>query len=290
MQYPIGSPTCWNASNINCTDTNKSHNLAQCGYGCSENAGEEIAAMANFDSGMRLLQVPGSSKTTPQADMTSRGWQTPSKTGGIFSAMCWYFGRDVYDKLSPKVPVGLIETNVGGTPDQHWSSPDALQACKGHGNSWDWPANFTDSVLWNGMVVPLLRTVHSGAVWMQGEANAGQDGRTYNCSFPAMIEDWRAKFHEHTDGAAAADFPFGWSQLNSVGVVGTYKTTIFDTAAASHGEFDEWRNGFPAIRLAESSTLSLANTFQAVIVDTPVASGSYVIYIYIYELTANKKK
>jgi sialate O-acetylesterase len=48
-------------------------------------------------------------------------------------------------------------------------------------------------VLWNGMVVPLLRTVHSGAVWMQGEANAGSDGRQYNCSFPAMITDWRDK-------------------------------------------------------------------------------------------------
>jgi sialate O-acetylesterase len=70
--------------------------------------------------------------------------------GGRFSAMCWFFGRDVYAKLSPKVLVGLIEINVGGTPDQHWSSPDALRQCKGHGNAWDWPDNFTDSVLWNG--------------------------------------------------------------------------------------------------------------------------------------------
>jgi sialate O-acetylesterase len=198
MAYPLGSPTCWNASNINCTDTNKTkgHNTAQCGYGCVENAGEEIAAMANYDSGMRLYSVGFSSEPTPQADTTEGHWETPSKMGGRFSAMCWFFGRDVYAKLSPKVPVGLIETNVGGTPDQHWSSPDALQQCKGHGNSWDWPDNFTDSVLWNGefinkdrahlsvhftvtrtlcflhegMVVPLLRTVHSGAIWMQVSA------------------------------------------------------------------------------------------------------------------------
>ena len=42
MAYPIGSPTCWNASNVNCTDQDKRHNTAQCGYGCSQNAGKEI--------------------------------------------------------------------------------------------------------------------------------------------------------------------------------------------------------------------------------------------------------
>ena len=97
--------------------------------------------------------------------------------------MCWFFGRDVFDALgknqTSKVPVGLIESNVGGTPGQHWSSPDAFGACKGAepGTRGIFPTSLTDSVLWNGMVVPLLRTVHSGAVWMQGENNAGADGR-----------------------------------------------------------------------------------------------------------------
>jgi hypothetical protein len=41
-------------------------------------------------------------------------------------------------------------------------------------HSWDWPAGFLDSVLWNAMVVPLLRTVHSGVVWYQGTARASE--------------------------------------------------------------------------------------------------------------------
>ena len=127
------------------------------------------------------------------------------------------------------------------------------------------------------MVVPLLRTAHSGAVWMQGEANSRADGRQYNCSFQAMIADWRAKWHAATDGATSADFPFGWSQLNSNGPVdgSQYADPPFDPASASTlGSLGEWDNGFPSIRLAESRTLALPNTFQAVIVDTPVASGS----------------
>ena len=35
------------------------------------------------------------------------------------SAMCWFFGRDVFNALQSPRPIGLIETNVGGTPDQH---------------------------------------------------------------------------------------------------------------------------------------------------------------------------
>lgn len=147
-----------------------------------------------------------------------------------------------------------------------------MAQCRGS-EPWDWPANYTDSVLWNGMVVPLLRTVHSGTVWYQGEANSGADGRQYNCSFHAMISDWRAKFHKYTDGATALDFPFGWAQLNSDGVASKYLNPVFDPKSTS-GEFGQWQRSFAALRLAQTSTLSLANTFQAVILDTPVASGS----------------
>lgn len=44
-----------------------------------------------------------------------------------FSATCWFFGRDLYDYL--KYPVGLVDTDWGGTPIESWSSPDALAKC-----------------------------------------------------------------------------------------------------------------------------------------------------------------
>lgn len=269
MQYPIGSPTCWNESNINCTVRDQ-----QCGYGCVNNSAAEIAAMADYPH-MRLSQNTDRGSKVPLAESGNTGWMTPAKMGGKFSATCWFTFRDVYKALESPRPIGLIETNVGGTPDQHWSSPEALNKCKNLPGSpkWEWPSNFTDSVLWNGKIVPLLRTTIKGAIWYQGEANSRADGRQYNCSFPAMIEDWREKWFAHTDGATDKAFPFGWAQLNSNGEAEMY--TGGSTASVDPTDpLGQWTNGFPSIRNAESHTLSLANTFQAVIIDTPVASGS----------------
>ena len=275
MVYPLAfNATCWDPSNINCTDPTTD----QCQFGCVENAGKEIAAMHEYDGGIRLFEAGfnGFDQHTPQPEMAFGSWKTPSDSNGAFSSMCWFFGRDMYAALSPKVPIGLIGTYVSGTPDEHWSSPDALAGCKGNGNSWDWPDNFTDSVLWNAQVVPLLRTVITGAIWMQGEQNTADDGRRYRCSFPSLISDWRSKWNHYTDGAVAADFPFGWAQLNSVNAVDKYQLTRFDPTCGGEcaGEMDEWRSGFQSVRLAQASTLLLPNTFMAVILDTPVMSGS----------------
>jgi sialate O-acetylesterase len=158
MEYPIGTPTCWNQSNINCTIKD-----AQCGYGCCNQSATEIKDMSNYPN-MRLLHFPRASSKAPENDMAQQPWQTPEEAGGSFSAACWFFGRDMFSKLKPRRPVGLIEANWGGTPIQHWSLPDAIDACKGP-DPWNWPANETDSVLWNGMVVPLLQTTIAGAVW-----------------------------------------------------------------------------------------------------------------------------
>lgn len=57
MEYPIGSPTCWNASNVNCTDHTHGHNTEQCSFGCSYNAGEEIAAMSAYDNGALIMRT-----------------------------------------------------------------------------------------------------------------------------------------------------------------------------------------------------------------------------------------
>ena len=59
--------------------------------------------------------------------------------------------------------------------------------------------------LFNGMIAPLLNHKMKGVIWYQGEANADR-AIEYRKLFPALIKNWRAKWHE-------GDFPFLYVQL-----------------------------------------------------------------------------
>jgi len=61
------------------------------------------------------------------------------------------------------------------------------------------------SVLYNGMVNPLIPFGIKGAIWYQGESNAGR-AYQYRTLLPALIGDWRARWGE-------GDFPFYIVQL-----------------------------------------------------------------------------
>ena len=52
-----------------------------------------------------------------------------------------------------------------------WSGPAALAKCQHPPPSNDMPSPDMDSVLWNGMITPFLRTTLKGAIWYQGEAD-----------------------------------------------------------------------------------------------------------------------
>jgi sialate O-acetylesterase len=49
------------------------------------------------------------------------------------------------------------------------------------------------SVLYNGMVAPLLPSALTGVIWYQGEANASR-AHQYRSLLPAMLLDWRKQF------------------------------------------------------------------------------------------------
>ncbi|MCU0706385.1 MAG: sialate O-acetylesterase, partial [Fimbriiglobus sp.] len=71
------------------------------------------------------------------------------------------------------------------------------------------------SVLFNGMIHPILKFKIKGAIWYQGESNNGRAAEYYTL-FPTMISDWRKQW--------GYDFPFFAVQLapfsngNSAGV------------------------------------------------------------------------
>ena len=72
------------------------------------------------------------------------------------------------------------------------------------------PADYSQSpnvpsVLYNGMIAPLLPYAIRGVIWYQGESNVGRE-QQYRTLFPAMIADWRRAWGE-------GDFPFLFVQI-----------------------------------------------------------------------------
>ncbi len=61
------------------------------------------------------------------------------------------------------------------------------------------------TVLYNGMIAPLVPFGVKGAIWYQGESNAGR-GKQYQTLLPTMIKDWRNRF-------GVGEFPFYIVQL-----------------------------------------------------------------------------
>ncbi|CAM9870731.1 unnamed protein product [Bubo scandiacus] len=73
----------------------------------------------------------------------------------------------------------------------------------------------TPSVLWNAMIHPLLNMTLRGVAWYQGEANTFLHTDQYNCTFPALIADWRRAFHAGSVGQTELLLPFGFVQLST---------------------------------------------------------------------------
>jgi len=90
----------------------------------SKDADKEIPS-ANYPK-IRLFMVAGASLDEPAKDCRGRWVECEPNTVGGFSAVGYFFGRDLHKVLS--VPVGLIHSNVGGTPAEAWTSKAALEA------------------------------------------------------------------------------------------------------------------------------------------------------------------
>ncbi|XP_022084099.1 sialate O-acetylesterase-like isoform X2 [Acanthaster planci] len=194
----------------------------------SFNGSKELNESINYPD-IRLLAVKQVLSETPYNDLHGlyEPWSKPSPetlgskaaTFTYFSALCWFFGRDLYDTL--QYPIGLISTNWGGTPIEAWSSPDVLKTCGTRNRSVSKTNDrltgpvkgpSMPSSLWNSMIHPLLNFTIKGAIWYQGESNT-MDPDPYKCLFKTMINDWREKWHQGTEGSTDLHFPFGFMQL-----------------------------------------------------------------------------
>lgn len=178
------------------------------GLGSAENADKVIASCT--DPMLRQFSVPQTESETPLAQVRGSWAECNSSTAGGFTAVGYFFGRDLRKSLG--VPVGLISSSYGGSIAQAWMSSSILRSHPEYGYSVeaiDEPVRQRNrpSVLYNGMILPLQPYAIRGVIWYQGEGNASHEGAmVYRTMFPDLIENWRKDWNQ-------GEFPFLFVQL-----------------------------------------------------------------------------
>lgn len=181
--------------------------------GSCNNAEEEIKN-ADYPK-IRVFNVRNSITESPQEDCQG-SWSicSPATVGG-YTAAGYFFAVNVQKELG--VPIGLLQSDWGGTPSEAWTSREALESdpsIKPFLDSWDKNAAADAAAknsphrpasLYNAMIAPIVPYGIQGAIWYQGESNAGR-AYQYRTLFPMMIENWRQVWGQ-------GEFPFGFVQI-----------------------------------------------------------------------------
>jgi sialate O-acetylesterase len=237
---------------------------------------------ANYPQ-IRLITVPQVGTQEPQDDFNGRWSVCSSDTVGDFSAVGYFFGRQLHKTLG--VPIGLIDNAWGGSACEAWVRRDLLAskpeygpllgrwveeeqnydqnvaafearvaAAKAEGKTPP-PANQHPRVrmqgqhrpanIYNGVLKPTIGYGIRGVIWYQGESNVGR-AYQYRELFPLMIQSWRDEWQQ-------GDFPFYYVQLAD-----------YLAEKPQPGE-----SAWAELREAQTMTMSkLPNTGQAVIIDS----------------------
>jgi sialate O-acetylesterase len=85
---------------------------------------EQELAAAMYPN-LRLFTVQRAISTTPNEECVGQWRQCDPETAGAFSAVGYFFGRDIHEDLD--VPVGMICSSWGGTPAQAWTNAEAMR-------------------------------------------------------------------------------------------------------------------------------------------------------------------
>ncbi|MCE1199596.1 MAG: sialate O-acetylesterase, partial [Marinilabiliales bacterium] len=190
---------------------------------------------------IRFFYVPKSTSEYPQEDVRV-GWKVCTPEEMIhFSAIGYFYGKKLQSELG--IPVGLINSNWGGTPAEVWTPKEIIEQDKSLKEaslklkpSAGWPV--VPGSVYAAMIAPLTKFKIAGAIWYQGESNT-QNYNIYASLMSKMIGAWRE--------AWGHNFPFYYVQI----------------APFAYGNY----NVGALVREQQTATLSVPNTGMVVIWD-----------------------
>ncbi len=142
---------------------------------------------------IRFFYVPKSTSETPQDDVVAK-WVVCNPEDMLhFSAIGYFFGKQLNKELN--YPVGLINSNWGGTPAEVWTPKEVITANNDLQTASDkiseaawWPNK--PGLIYNSMIYPIVNYKIGGAIWYQGESNV-KTHYGYQQLLTSMIDSWR---------------------------------------------------------------------------------------------------
>jgi len=194
--------------------------------------GVEIGRTTGYTQN-RTYYVPASLVKTGKAVITIRVFDLTGG-GGIYGS-----AAKLQLSLSPEKSIALAGT---------WQYKKGVSLTEIPAGPKYWNEPNRPTVLFNAMINPIIPFTIKGAIWYQGESNAGR-AYQYRELFPLLIKDWRQKWN--------INFPFYYVQLANF-------MTVSNEPVQS-----DWAE----LREAQSKTLHLENTGMAVIIDIGEANN-----------------
>jgi sialate O-acetylesterase len=211
-------------------------------WGGNQNLKETMDEMPNAtNKSIRFFYIPKATADYPQEDVRAKWVVCNPEDMKSFSAIGYFFGKKINEKLG--VPMGLINSNWGGTPAEVWVPQDKVlgntklvEAAKKLQTFDFWSSRAGDN--YNAMIAPILNYQLAGVLWYQGESNVGQYS-SYTELMNELILSWRAGFNKN--------LPFYFAQI---------------------APYDKYPSNLGAkLREAQTRNLALENTGMVVLTD-----------------------
>ena len=195
----------------------------------------DLERLAAKHPNIRMINFPQVGSQEPILTHDRNWMECTPDTVSSFSAVGYFFARQLHDTID--VPIGMINNAWGGSACEAWINRDVLTAdpqyapmmerwagmekqfadlsTKSELNDDDkkvlqtlknqMGGNSRPGNIYNGVLKSHLGYTIRGAIWYQGESNAGR-AYQYRELFPLMISNWRQEWGQ-------GDFPFYWVQL-----------------------------------------------------------------------------
>lgn len=172
-----------------------------------ENSIDAIIESQSYPS-IHMYTAKQTPALTPQEDVAGQWEQASVSTTGDFSAIGYFFAKTLQDVL--KIPIGIVHFSWGGSSIETWMSKENLKKYD-HidlSNIEIHPQvpQQIPTLLYNGMLLPVVNYSVKGFIWYQGESNIPVY-QHYTSLFTDLVSEWRDLF------GGGEELPFYFVQI-----------------------------------------------------------------------------